>query len=60
MTLELRKTTKHSEHEPTVWGIAQGFERCASFADCIERVEQVLGRARKAIQLADHQAIALS
>jgi hypothetical protein len=45
VTLKFREPTKHSEHQATVGGrgvgpgIAQGFERSASLANRIERVE---------------------
>jgi hypothetical protein len=35
-------------------------ECCASFANNIERVEQVPGRSREPIQLANHQRIAFA
>jgi hypothetical protein len=40
--------------------IAERLERCASLANSIERIEEIARRSRQPIELADHQAIALS
>jgi hypothetical protein len=55
MTFELRKPAQDCQHQSTMWRcrirprIAEGFECCASFADCIECVEQIARAARKPI-----------
>src|SRR5215831_10103069 len=40
--------------------IGERSEACASLADCVEGVEQVPGRSRQPIQLANHQRVAFA
>jgi hypothetical protein len=66
MSFKFCETAKHSEHQSAMRRrgvrppIGQGFECCASLADCIESVEQIACRSRQPIELAHDQRIAIA
>jgi hypothetical protein len=63
---KFRETAQDCQHQSTMWrcgigpGIAQRFERCASFANRIEVIEEIARRSRQLIQLAHDKRIAFA